>query len=77
MNSDMVKPEKFGHLHLVYHFTVPLILLNHNQDLKVGLSPSRKVCIICFFEKPLKMMNNAFYLILKALFVHKVFKFLS
>ena len=21
---DMVKPEKFGHLHLVYHFTVPL-----------------------------------------------------
>ena len=23
MNSDMVKPEKFGHLHLVYHFTVP------------------------------------------------------
>ena len=26
MNSDMVKPEKFGHLHLVCHFTVPLIL---------------------------------------------------
>ena len=25
MNSNMVKPEKFGHLHLVYHFTVPLI----------------------------------------------------
>ena len=24
MNSDMVKPEKFGHLRLVYHFTVPL-----------------------------------------------------
>ena len=22
----MVKPEKFGHLHLVYHFTVPLML---------------------------------------------------
>ena len=20
----MVKPEKFGHLHLVYHFTIPL-----------------------------------------------------
>ena len=36
MNSDMVKPEKFGHLHLVYHFTVPLtnifrlnIILHH------------------------------------------------
>ena len=22
MNSDMVKPDKFDHLHLVYHFTV-------------------------------------------------------
>ena len=24
MNSNMVKPETFDHLHLVYHFTVPL-----------------------------------------------------
>ena len=24
MNSSMVKPEKFDHFHLVYHFTVPL-----------------------------------------------------
>ena len=24
MNLNMVKPEKFDHLHLVYHFTVPL-----------------------------------------------------
>ena len=24
MNSDIVKPEKSGHLHLVYHFTVHL-----------------------------------------------------
>ena len=24
MNSDIVKLERFGHLHLVYHFTVPL-----------------------------------------------------
>ena len=24
----MVKPEKFGHLHLAYHFTVPLSYLN-------------------------------------------------
>ena len=23
MNSNLVKPEKFGHLHLVYHFTIP------------------------------------------------------
>ena len=26
MNSNMVKPEQFDHLHLVYHFTVPLSL---------------------------------------------------
>ena len=26
MNSSMVKPEKFDHLHLVYHFTVPLTI---------------------------------------------------
>ena len=27
MNSNMVKPEKVGHLHLVYPFTVPLRLM--------------------------------------------------
>ena len=32
MNSDMVKPETFGDLHLVYHFTVPL---RGSQDIKV------------------------------------------
>ena len=26
MNSNKVKPEKFDHPHLVYHFTVPLII---------------------------------------------------
>ena len=26
MNSNMVKPEKFDHLHLVFHTTVPLRL---------------------------------------------------
>ena len=25
MNSNMVKPEKFDYLHLVYHYTIPLI----------------------------------------------------
>ena len=44
---------------------------------KVGLSPSKKNCVICFLENPLKMMENAFYFILKALFILKIFKFLS
>ena len=33
--------------------------------------------VTCLIESPLKMMENAFYFILKALFVLKVFKFLS
>ena len=44
---------------------------------KVGLSPSKKKVIICFNHSPSKMMKNAFYFILKALFVLKIFKFLS
>ena len=37
----------------------------------------KKICVICLIESPLKMMKNAFYFILKALFVLKLFKFLS
>ena len=44
---------------------------------KVGLSPTKNICVICLIESPLKMMKNAFYFILKALFVLKIFKFLS
>ena len=35
MNSSMVKPEKFEHLNLVYHFTTPL---NCNASLTKWLS---------------------------------------
>ena len=44
---------------------------------KVGLSHSKNNCFICFSESPLKMTENAVYFILKALFVLKIFKFLS
>ena len=43
---------------------------------KVGLSTSTKKCVICYIESPL-MMKNAFYFILKALFVSEMFKLLS
>ena len=43
---------------------------------KVGLSPSKKF-FICFNDSPVKMMKNDFYLLLKVLFVLKIFKFLS
>ena len=45
--------------------------------LKVGLSPFKKVNFICFYKSPLKVMKNAFYLMLKALFVLEIFIFLS
>ena len=32
MNSDMVKPEKFVHLHLVYHFTVRLMTSSYHSS---------------------------------------------
>ena len=34
----MVKPEKFGHPHLVYHFTVPLIVTENIFVYKLFLS---------------------------------------
>ena len=45
--------------------------------IKVGLSPSKKNCLICFNESPLKLMKNVFYLTLKVIFVLKIYKFLS
>ena len=35
MNSNMVKPEKFGHLHLVYYFTVPLSRLETRETTRI------------------------------------------
>ena len=43
-------------------------------SLKSDSHPPKK--IICFNESPLKMGRNAFYFILKVLFVLKIFKFL-
>ena len=45
-----------------------------NFAIKVGLSPSKKYCFICFNDSPSKMMKNPFYFILKVLFVLKIFK---
>ena len=42
--------------------------------IKIGLSPSKKK-FIYFNDSPSKMMKNAFYFILKALFVLKMFNF--
>ena len=43
--------------------------------LAAGLSPSKKEVIICFNASPLKIMKNAFYFMIKALFVLGIFAF--
>ena len=48
-----------------------------SKTVKVGLSPSKKIFVICLIENLLKMMKNAFYFIIKANFVLQIFKFLS
>ena len=66
---------------LYRHFDPPSPLLRPpyiiDLAIKVGLSPSRKNLLYLFQWKPLKMTKNAFYFILKDLFVLKIFKFLS
>ena len=47
------------------------------DEFKVELSPSKKKIFIYFSDSLSKIMKNAFYFILKALFVCKIFKFFS
>ena len=56
-----------------------IIKKSHDKNLNILKSGSHlsKTYVICFIESPLKVMKNAFYLVLKALFVLKIFKFLS
>ena len=51
--------------------------LKSQNNVKVGLSPSKKIFLFCVNDSPSKMMKNAFYFTLKALFFLKIFKFLS
>ena len=53
-----------------------LITTKAKDVLKVGLSPSHKICFICFNESPYND-KTFFYFILKVLFVLKIFRFLS
>ena len=47
MNSNMVKPEKCGHLHLVYRFTVPLIAIyvQKSKHLQTALASASKTVL--------------------------------
>ena len=45
--------------------------------LKLDTHLSKRFCFICLIEGPLEDMKNAFYFILKSLFILKIFRFLS
>ena len=47
------------------------------HSLKSDSHLPKKIVFVCFNESPLKVMKYAFYFILKALFILKVFRFLS
>ena len=69
--------ESFVDLDTKYFFpeTLPNYFQNTNI-IKVGLSASKNN-VIRLIENPLKVIENTFYFILKAIFVLKIFKFLS
>ena len=54
-----------------------LFLQTNLVFLKSGSHLPRKIILITSLESSLKMMKNSFYFILKALFVLKIFNFLS
>ena len=46
MNSNIVKPEKFDHLHLVYHFTVPLNRTDVSFHKHVNKKHGKRIALI-------------------------------
>ena len=58
-------------------FCISLIYCQVPAIFKAGLSPSKKSCVICSSQSPLKTMKNATHFIFKALFALKIFYFLS
>ena len=55
----------------------PSISWFYFRTIKVAFSPSKKNYFISFNENPLKMIKKSSYFNIKALFVLKIFKFLS
>ena len=50
---------------------------NATKKNKAGFSPLKKEIVISYIESSFNMVKNAFYIISKALFVLKIFNFLS
>ena len=56
----------------IWYVLLPYLLLRESQAFTF-----QKNCVNCFVKSPLKMIQNTFYFILKALFILKIFKFLE
>ena len=79
INLFPCKPCLFSFSQLQTALSYPTAMISFDQKglgIKVGLSPFKKIVFIYFNESPLKMMKNAFYFMLKAIFIFEMFTFL-
>ena len=60
----------------IFSHSIALVVISSELAFKIGLLPSKEIWFICLNENLLSM-KSAFYIILKALFVLKIFKFFS
>ena len=73
LNSTIIIIEPFACNNTTFIF----FSMKYCFSIRVGLSPSKKDCVICLVESPLKMMKNVFNFVLKAFLVLEIFKSFS
>ena len=64
--SEVIHSQERLHLHICIQACI---------FIKVVLSPYKKMCVSCLIDNPFIMMKNAFYSILKSLFILKILSF--
>ena len=60
----------------IFFYKKPVKWHSNESFLKSGSYLPKELVLFASFQSPLKMMNNAFYFILKAFLVLKILKFL-
>ena len=60
----------------IFSHSIALVIISSESAFKIGLLPSKEIWFICLNENLLST-KSAFYIILKALFLLKIFKFFS
>ena len=64
-------------MYIIYVYDLTIIQKRPSQFLNRTLTFQKKSSFAFFNESPLKVMKNAFYFTLKALFAPRIFNFLS